>query len=226
MLTLITTNRNYSSWSLRAWLLLKVLGVPFEDRVEPAVLRDNWAPFRAFSPTGRVPVLLHEGRTVWDSLAILLYLAERHDGLWPAQADARAFAMSAVAEMHGGFSAIRNQCGMSVGVRVAMRQQSPALQADVARLSEIFAEGLTRFGGPYLAGDRFTAIDAFFAPVAFRARTYGLDLGKGQAWVEHILHHPHLREWEAMALAETGREIGHEEEVAAAGEIVADYRAH
>ena len=95
----------------------------------------------------------------------------------------------------------------------------------MARLAEILAEGLNRFGGPFLAGNRFTAIDAFFAPVAYRIRTYGLDVGMGQLWVEHMLAQPHMREWEAMALAETAREIGHEEEVGAAGEIVADYRA-
>ena len=126
--------------------------------------------------------------------------------------------------MHGGFGALRNDCTMNVGVRVALKPMSPALARNVARLREIFAEGLTRFGGPWLAGARFTAADAFYAPVAFRIRTYGLDVGAGQAWVDHVLAHPAMRDWETQALAETWREESHEAELAAAGVITADYR--
>jgi hypothetical protein len=115
--TLITANRNYSSWSLRPWLLMKGLGIAFEDRLEPFTKPDNYAEFRAFSPTGQVPVLLHEGRTIHDSMGIALYLADRHDGVWPADPDARAWAQCAAAEMHSGFSALRNDCTMNVGVR-------------------------------------------------------------------------------------------------------------
>ena len=118
--TLITANRNYSSWRLRPWLLMKALGIPFEDRVEPFTKPVNWDEFRAFSPTGQVPVLLHGDRTIWDSLGIALYLAERHGGVWPQEEVAGAFAYSAVCEMHGGFSALRNQCLMNVGLRLEM----------------------------------------------------------------------------------------------------------
>lgn len=222
--TLITANRNYSSWSLRPWLLMKALGIPFSDRIEPFTKPSNYDEFRAFSPTGQVPVLQDGARTVWDSLGITLYLAERHDGVWPADEAARAFAICAVTEMHGGFSALRNDCTMNVGVRVKSRPMRPALLREVARVREIFEVGLERFDGPWLAGPAFTALDAFFAPVAFRIRTYGLDVGKGQAWVDHVLAHPAMQQWEAEALEEAWREEGHEAELAECGEIIADFR--
>lgn len=221
---LVTANRNYSSWSLRPWLLMRALGIAFEDRLEPFAKPENWADFRAFSPTGQVPVLIDGARTVWDSLGIVLYLAERHDGVWPGDDAARAFAQCAVAEMHGGFGALRNDCTMNVGVRVRPRPMSAALSRNVARVREIFEQGLESFAGPWLGGAEFGAIDAFYAPVAFRIRTYGLDVGRGQAWVERVLAHPAMRQWEAEALAETWREASHEAELATAGEIVADYR--
>ena len=222
--TLITANRNYSSWSLRPWVLMKALGIAFADRLEPFTKPANWDEFRSFSPTGQVPVLLDGNRTVWDSLGIALYLADRHDGVWPGDEAAKAFAQCAAAEMHGGFSALRNDCTMNVGVRVAPNPMSPALQRDVARIRELFEQALARFGGPWLAGSAFTALDAFYAPVAFRIRTYGLDVGKGQAWTEAMLAHPAMQQWEREALAETWREASHEQELAAAGRITADYR--
>lgn len=222
--TLITANRNYSSWSLRPWVLMKALGIAFSDQIEPFTKPANYDDFRAFSPTGQVPALIDGARTVWDSLGIALYLAERHQGVWPQDEAARAFATCAVAEMHGGFSALRNDCTMNVGVRVKPRPMSAALLRDLGRVQEIFEEGLSRFGGPWLAGAEFTALDAFFAPVAFRIRTYGLDVGAGQAWVERILTHPAMLQWEAEALAETWREAGHEAELANCGEILVDYR--
>ena len=222
--TLITANRNYSSWSLRPWLLLRALGIPFADRIEQFAAPVNYAAFRSFSPTGQVPVLLDGERTVWDTLGIVLYLADRHPEVWPADAEARAFAQCVASEMHAGFSALRNDCPMNVGVRVRPRPASAALAKDIARIREIFETGLARFGGPWLAGAAFSAADAFFAPVAFRIRTYGLDVGAGQAWVEHVLAHPAMRQWETEALAESWREESHEEELAAAGEITADYR--
>jgi len=223
--TLITANRNYSSWSLRPWLLMKGLGLTFEDQLQPFTKPSNYEEFRSFSPTGQVPVLLDEGRTIHDSLGITLYLADRHDGVWPKDPDARAWAQCAVVEMHSGFSALRNDCTMNVGVRVKPKPMSDALKANVARIAELFAEGLSRFGGPFLAGATFSAADAFFAPVAFRVRTYGLDVGTaGQAWVDHILAHPSMLQWEAEALAESWREAGHEAELRAAGQVIADYR--
>ncbi len=222
--TLITANRNYSSWSLRPWLLMKALDIPFTDRLEPFAAASNYGAFRAFSPTGQVPVLLHETRNVYDSLGIALYLADRHHGVWPKDEAACAWAQCAVTEMHGGFSALRNDCTMNVGVRVKPKPMSDALQCDVARIRELWEQGLASFGGPYLAGAEFSVVDAFYAPVAWRVRTYGLDVGAGQAWVDHIIDHPAMQEWEAAALAETWREVGHEEELLACGDVIADYR--
>lgn len=222
--TLITANRNYSSWSLRPWLLLKALDIAFEDRLEPFAKPDNYEDFRSFSPTGQVPVLIDGARVIPDSLGITLYLADRHAGVWPQDEEARIFAQGAVAEMHGGFGHLRNDCTMNVGVRVTPKPMSEGLRRNVARVREIFETGLSRFGGPWLAGTDFSAADAFFAPVAFRIRTYGLDVGGGQAWVDRVLAHPAMLEWEQAALAETWREAAHEEELAAAGVITADYR--
>ena len=222
--TLITANRNYSSWSLRPWVLMKALGIAFTDRLEPFAKPDNYADFRKFSPTGQVPVLLDGERRIADSLGITLYLADRHPSIWPADEAARIFARGATCEMHGGFGHLRNDCTMNVGVRVKPKPMSAGLQRNVGRLREIFEAGLEQFGGPWLAGPEFSAVDAFFAPVAFRIRTYGLEVGAGQVWVDHILAHPAMLQWEAEALAETWREVSHEEELAAAGVITADYR--
>jgi glutathione S-transferase len=223
--SLITANRNYSSWSLRPWVLMKTLGISFDDRLELFSQDNNYTVFRTFSPTGQVPCLIDGETTIWDSLGITLYLADRHDGIWPPHPDARAWAMCAVSEMHGGFAALRNDCTMNVGVRATPNTMRPALVRDIARIAELWAEGLTKFGGPYLAGPTFSAVDAFFAPVAYRVRTYDLDVGAaGKAWVEMILALPAMQRWEAEALAESWREAGHEAELAACGCITADYR--
>ena len=222
--TLITANRNYSSWSLRPWVLMKGLGIAFCDRTEPFAKAVNYDEFRAFSPTGQVPVLLDGDRILYDSLGIALYLADRHAGIWPKDETAHAWAQCAAAEMHSGFAALRNACPMNVGVRVKPKPSNEAVTKDVSRLRELWEEGLSRFGGPWLAGEAFGAVDAFFAPVAYRVRTYALDLGAGQAWVEQILAHPAMQQWEAEALAECWREAAHEQELLAAGDVIADYR--
>ena len=225
MYRLITANRNYSSWSLRPWLLMRQLDISFEEEIRPFAEAVNYEEFRAFSPTGQVPVLIDGETSVWDSLGITLYLAERYPGVWPQDKAARAWAYSAVCEMHAGFSALRNDCTMNVGVRVTPRPMRAALIKDVARLEELWSEGLTRFGGPFLAGAQFSAADAFFAPVTYRVRTYGLDVGEaGGAWVERMLALPAMEAWEEAALAETWREESHEAELAEAGVVTADYR--
>jgi len=225
MYTLITANRNYSSWSLRPWVLMRTLDIPFDERIVNFRGLANFDEFRLFSPNGCVPCLIDGERTVWDSLGITLYLADRHAGVWPADDAAKAWAQCVAAEMHSGFPALRNACTMNVGVRVRRNPDGDGLRSDLARIGEIFDEGLARFGGPFLAGGQFSAADAFFAPVAFRIRTYDLDVGApGSGWVERMLALPAMREWEQAALAETYREAGHEAELAAAGSIIADYR--
>jgi glutathione S-transferase len=223
--TLITANRNYSSWSLRPWVLMTVLGIGFEDRIKPFTAPENYEAFRSFSPTGQVPCLIHDGVTIWDSMGIILYLADHHKGIWPLDDAARAWAMCAASEMHGGFSALRNDCTMNVGVRVRPKPMSVALTRNVERIGELWEEGLTRFGGPFLAGEKFSAVDAFFAPVVYRVRTYGLDVGPlGRTWLETMLALPAMRDWEAQALAESWREAGHEEDLLSCGDIIVDYR--
>jgi len=222
--TLITANRNYSSWSLRPWVLMKALDMKFEARMV-CFEAENYDNFRKFSPNGQVPCLQDDDRTIWDSLAIVEYLAERHDGVWPADERARAWARCAAAEMHGGFGPLRNLCTMNVGVRAKPHEIPTPLQRNIDRLGELFAEGLDNFGGPWLAGSRFTAVDAFYAPVSYRVRTYDLDVGvKGRAWVDHVIAHPAMQEWESQALEEPHREVGHEEELAAAATVTEDFR--
>ena len=205
---------------------MRTLGIDFADEQVSFAGLDNYDEFRAFAPNGMVPVLVDGERTVWDSLGITLYLADRHDGVWPSDEAARAWAQCVACEMHSGFSALRNDCTMNVGVRVRRNPDSQALKRDVARIAEIFEEGLGRFGGPFLAGGDFTAADAFFAPVVFRVRTYDLPLGPlGRGWIERMLELPAMLEWEEMALADSYRELGHEVELGRAGAITQDFRA-
>lgn len=226
MLTLYIGNKNYSSWSLRPWLVLRALGLPFEERLLRFDDEEAWAAFRAWSPAGKVPVLVDDGRVVWDSLAIVEFLAERHPGVWPADATARAWARCAAAEMHAGFGTLRQRCGMNLGIRVRLNEVPPALQRDVARVDALFVDGLGRFGGPWLAGAAFSAVDAFFGPVAFRVQTYGLALSPAaQAYVGRLLAHPAMQEWAAAGLAEPFRDADHEAECQAAGTWTADLRA-
>lgn len=225
MYRLFIANRNYSSWSLRPWLLMRALGIPFEEQLRPFGEASNWDAFRLFSPSGRVPCLHDQQRVVWDSLAIVEYLAERHQGVWPQDAAARAWARCVACEMHAGFAELRSRCSMSCGQRVRLHEVGDALSADLRRIDEIWTEGPDRFGGPWLAGAAFCAADAFYAPVAFRVQTYGLPLGeRAQAYADRLLGHPAMREWYEAALAEPWRDLGHEEEIARAGVLTADLR--
>lgn len=226
MVELVVANRNYSSWSLRPWVLMRTLGIPFEETLVPFPGGDSHALYKPLSPNGRVPCLVDGDLRVWDSLAIVEYLAERHAGVWPADTAARAFARSAAAEMHSSFGTLRDVCTMNCGLRIRLHERSAALERDVARIAEIWTEGLARFGGPFLAGPAFTALDAFYAPVAFRAQTYGLIFGpEADAYAARLLALPAVREWYEAALAEPFREEGHEAEARAAGEWLEDFRA-
>jgi glutathione S-transferase len=205
MFKLYLGNKNYSSWSLRGWLVAKLSGEPFEEvHVPLAGLTPNPANY-AFSPSGLVPCL-HEGEVVvWDSMAIAGYLAERHPEMWPSDIAARAWARAISAEMHSGFSTLRSETTMCIRERVDVRPWSDALAADIARVVRIWDESRRRFGagGAFLCG-RFSIADCFYGPVAFRFRTYGVDVdGVARAYLEALLGHPFLREWEQAALAET-----------------------
>ena len=222
---LYIANKNYSSWSLRPWVLMRTLGIAFDEVAVRFGSSANYADFRRFAPNGTVPCL-HDGDTVvWDSLGIVEYLAERHPGVWPADAAARAWARCAAAEMHSGFAALRNRCGMNCGLRIALTTLPDDLRHDIARIDEVWREGLARFGGPWLAGPDFTAVDAFFAPVAFRIQTFGLELGDAaMAYAERLRALPAMRDWYAAALAEPEREAGHEADARASGTITDDLR--
>ena len=167
----------------------------------------------------------HDGRVVWDSLAITEYLAEHHDGVWPSNADARAWARSATAEMHAGFSALRDECSMNCGLRVQLHSTSSELQHDLDRLDELWTEGLQRFGGPFLAGEVFCAVDAFFAPVAFRLQTFNLSMSDvATNYAQHLLELVAMRKWYEAALHEHWVDPAHEQEISETGSILEDLR--
>ncbi|MBI2732623.1 MAG: glutathione S-transferase family protein [Aquabacterium sp.] len=228
MYELFIANKNYSSWSLRPWVLLRQLGLPFQEHLHPFATGPNWAAFRAFSPTGKVPCLHDAGDVVWDSLAIAEYLAERHAGVWPERAEARAWARCAAAEMHAGFAELREVCSMNCGLRVQLHDQAlTRIQPDLTRLDELWRQGLTRFGGPFLAGPAFTAVDAFYAPVAFRIQTFGLTLSPlAQAYAQRLLALPAMQQWYEAALAEPWREPGHDEASLMYGSLLDDLRVN
>jgi len=226
MYDLYIANKNYSSWSLRPWALMRELEIVFREHLVPFGQESSWQSYRRISPTGKVPCLVDGGTVVWDSLAITEYLAERHAGVWPAQAAARAWARSAAAEMHSGFGELRNRCSMSCGQRIRLNEVPAALERDIARLGVLWNDGLRRFGGPFLAGHAFSAVDAFYAPVAFRIQSYGLALdAAAAAYAGRLLRIRSLQEWYAAALAETLRDTPHEEDILQMGRVMEDFRA-
>lgn len=226
MLKLFIANKNYSSWSLRPWALMRSLGIPFEETLVPFAGGGEQVAFRAFSPSGKVPCLVDGDTTVWDSLAIVEYLAELFPGVWPADAQARAWARSAAAEMHSGFPVLRQRCSMNCGLRVRIDPFPPELKRDWARMDALWNDGLGRFGGPFLAGTEVTAVDAFFAPVAFRVQTYSPPLSaSAEQYARRLLDLPALREWYASALTEPWRDEDHDREVRACGTVLQDHRA-
>lgn len=226
MYILYIANKNYSSWSLRPWVLMQELSIGFEERLVPFDAESNWTAFRKFSPSGKVPCLVDGEQTVWDSLAITEYLAEKHPAVWPTSVGARAWARCAAAEMHSGFGALRENCSMSCGIRVRLNETPAALNSDLKRLDELWTEGLRRFGGPFLAGSSFSAVDAFYAPVAFRVQTYELTLSDtAAAYATRLLNLASMKQWYAAAIAERWREDDHEANIARHGVILEDLRA-
>lgn len=210
MLQLVIGNKNFSSWSLRPWLLLKQAGLPFREI--PVRLRqaDTKAQILAHSPSGKVPALIDGNLTVWDSLAICEYLAEKASlnqvDLWPADPKARAEARSVSAEMHSGFAALRQHMSMEVAASRPGEGQTPEVLADIARIAALWTSCRERFAaaGPFLFGD-FSVADAMYAPVAFRFHTYGVELPPlAAAYRDTLLALPAMQEWAADARAEVG----------------------
>ena len=205
-------NKNYSSWSLRPWLLLKHSGIPFEE-VKLRLSQEAGSPFKralaAIAPSGRVPVLVDEGFAVWDTLAIAEYLAEKVPAkqLWPVQPLARARARSLCAEMHSGFGALRNHCGMNIEASLPeigrkLLAEQPDVADDLARIVQMWEQQFRENGGPFLFG-AFSIADAYYAPVCSRIKTYALPVPAAvQAYVERIHALPAMQAWVADALAE------------------------
>lgn len=226
MFTLCIANKNYSSWSLRPWVLMRELGIPFTEALTP--FSDKQAPGSVFtrSPTGKVPCLIDGETTVWDSLAIIEYLAESVPQVWPESRQARAWARSAAAEMHSGFPIMRDFCTMNCGLRIDMVDVPEGLVSEFGRLDELWTQGLSRFGGAFLAGPAFTAVDAVYAPVAFRVKTYNPPLSTAaRQYADRLLALPAMQDWYKAALKETWRDDSHEQEARRAGTWLEDARA-
>jgi glutathione S-transferase len=208
-LTLVIGNKNYSSWSLRPWLVLRQAGIPFEEVRIPLYRPESTAALAVWSPSGKVPAL-HDGDIrVWDSLAICETLNERfpEHNLWPADAAARAVARSVSAEMHAGFDALRQNMVMNIRGRYPNKGRTPECLADIERILAIWTDCRARFGGggDFLFG-RFCIADAMFAPVVLRFQTYGVALaGAARDYADAILALPALQAWVADAEAETER---------------------
>ncbi len=205
-------NKNYSSWSLRPWLLLRQLGIPFEEvrlRLDPSEDSEFRTRLLALAPVARVPLLVDDGLVVWDSLSIVEYLAERFAAqpVWPAERRARARARSLCAEMHAGFGALRNAFGMNIeaslpqiGARLLIEQ--PEAARDLERIDAMWRGELEASGGPFLFG-AFSAADAYYAPVCTRVRTYALPLSAASAaYLERIHALPAMQAWCNEARAE------------------------
>ncbi|CAI0652819.1 unnamed protein product [Colletotrichum noveboracense] len=215
VLELYIANKRYSSWSMRPWVLLKALDIPFEERLQLFSPGYRQPAFLTFSPSGKVPTLVDGDITVWDSLAI----AEVQG--------ARAYARSAAAEMHTGYEALRDQYSMNVALRIESGPPDADVQRNLDRLEEVWTEGLKKFGGPWVAGKEFSAVDAFFAPVATRIQTFGLPLKdpEAKAYVERLLEHPAVKQWIEEGIAEKAREPSHEVDVLRGRKVLKDLSA-
>jgi glutathione S-transferase len=208
-LKLVIGNKNYSSWSMRPWVAMRAANIAFEEIFIP-LYTDNKADkerILSFSLAGKVPALIDGGITVWDSLAIIEYLAERFPeaALWPSDRAERAHARSISAEMHSGFLPLRNECGMNLHRPVHAIHLSADAQANVARIQQIWIECRERYGkrGPFLFG-AFSAVDAMYAPVVHRFRTYAIPVApQAQAYMDTMMALPAFAEWTREGLAET-----------------------
>jgi glutathione S-transferase len=207
-LTLVIGNKNYSSWSMRPWLALKANDIAFEEVLIPLYTGGaDKQRLLGFAPSGKVPALIDGNVTIWDSLAIIEYLAERFPQarLWPADRARRAHARSISAEMHSGFAALRNECGMNLHRPVGAKSLSENARADIARVQQIWSDCRDRYGsgGPYLFG-AFSGADAMYAPVVHRFRTYAIEVTPGaRDYMNAMCALPAFEEWTSAGLAET-----------------------
>ncbi len=203
---LVIANKLYSSWSMRPWLVLRAFQIPFEEIIVPLRRADSRERVLEFSPSGKVPALIDEGHVIWDSLAIIEYVADCNPELaiWPKDRVARAHARSISNEMHSGFQALRQGCPMDAGTRYKTPEITEPLQANIDRIEAIWAEAQANFGGagPFLYG-AFSAADAMYAPIAFRLDGYGIPVSPAsRRYIETIFAHPDVAAWRAAALKE------------------------
>ena len=206
-LKLIIGNKNYSSWSMRPWIAMKVAGIPFDEEVISLNAADFKARVGAISGTGKVPALVDGAVHVWESLAILEYLAEKFPdaGLWPADPQARARARAIAAEMHAGFVPLRRLLPMNMWRPVRQRDLTPEVQSNVRRIDAMWTDCRTRYGagGVFLFGRNFGAADAMYAPVVARLHTYAVDVGAvARAYMDAVMALPAWHEWRTAALTE------------------------
>jgi glutathione S-transferase len=190
---LVIGNKNYSSWSLRPWIAMKTLGIQFQEKYIPLYGPGAKEQLLLESPAGKVPILVDGAVRVWDSLAILEYLAEKHPKLWPSGREARAAARSVSAEMHSGFANLRNNMGMNVRKRYPGKGRTPEVLSEIQRINSIWSQAR----GPFLFGE-FCAADAMYAPVVFRFRTYEVAVDN-RAYYDAMLALPAMKEWIAAA---------------------------
>lgn len=207
LMHLIIANKLYSSWSMRPWLVMRAVGLDFEETVIPLRQPDSAERIGQYSPSGKVPVLIDGDVKVWESLAIISYLADKYPEkpIWPDGMVARAHAKSISMEMHGGFQPLRMACPMNLGKRFAAPPMTDDLKASVDRIAEIWRDTRARFGagGPYLYGARFTAADAMFAPVATRLDSYSIPVAADtRAYIDAIYADPNFIAWRTAAFAE------------------------
>jgi glutathione S-transferase len=206
-LKLIIGNKNYSSWSMRPWIAMRAAGIPFDETVISLYVEGSEAAIRAHSPAGKVPILIDGEVRVWESLAIIEYLAEKFPAaqLWPSAPAARALARAISTEMHAGFVPLRQQCGMNMWRPPAKRDLSDDAKANIARIQALWTDARMRFGagGPFLFGS-FSAADAMYAPIVSRLETHAVDVSAPvAAYMQAMIALPAWQEWRRAALRET-----------------------
>lgn len=225
MLKLYIANKNYSSWSLRPWILMTELNIPFEEILIPFSGQGEFFDHTQQLPSRKVPTLHDGDLKIWDSLAITEYISEKFPEVWPQDLNHRALARAAACEMHSGFSSLRSICSMNCGVRAELNSIPSGLQRDLDRISELLSGLLKNFGGPFLFGKKFTAADAFFAPVAFRQQTYFLKFDSStNNYFERLRNLKGMQLWYQAGLNEVWIDNDHDNDIPKHARIIQDLR--
>lgn len=227
MYKLFIANKNYSSWSLRPWILMTELNIPFEEILIPFSGKGEYFDHNQQLPSRKVPTLHDGDLKIWDSLAIIEYIAEKYPEAWPSDSKQRALARSAVSEMHSGFTSLRNFCSMNCGIRAELKMIPAGLQRDTLRLSELISNLLISSGGPFLFGKIFTAADAFYAPVAFRQQTYCLKFDPlTDVYFERARQLKGMQSWYHAGLKEIWIDEDHDREIHLHAKVIRDLRSN